>query len=346
MKLSVSEKYLIVVNAISVTVAFMTHFPEIVALTPMHGETVLFPDMGRMDVCAEILFTYLSLLLLYFLNEKLFHFTDVRMEAGWKRILCAFAVTWIVNGLLAKGFVFLHQRLGIPAIDSTLHHYLHPLRDFLISTIVTGSNYLMYQNRKSSMMQIENQQLRAENIENQYEALKSQLNPHMLFNSLNTLSALIRESPDKAQDYLQELSRVLRFTLQDTDTHLVRLEEEMSFVRSYIYLLKMRYEDNLVFDIGISPEALQKQVPPMSVQMLIENAVKHNEISRRKPLYVRLSADGTSLSVSNSVQRKLTGTGGTGIGLGNLSKRYLLMFQKDIEIREEDGRFTVKIPLI
>ena len=168
-----------------------------------------------------------------------------------EKLLLSFLVTWIASNLLGKGFVALHQHFDIPAIDALLHHYLHPLRDFLISVVVTGSCYLMYQNRKSNMVLLENQQLRTENIANQYETLKNQLNPHMLFNSLNTLSTLIRESSDKAQDYLRELSRVLRYTLQDNDSHSVTLAEEMDFVHAYLYLLKMRYEENLNFDIRI-----------------------------------------------------------------------------------------------
>ena len=102
----------------------------------------------------------------------------------------------------------------------------------------------MYQNRKSNIVLLENQQLRTENIANQYETLKNQLNPHMLFNSLNTLSTLIRESSDKAQDYLQELSRVLRYTLQDNDSHSVTLAEEMDFVHAYLYLLRCVMKDD------------------------------------------------------------------------------------------------------
>ena len=346
MKLSAFSKYLLIINAISIMVAFMTHFPEIIALSASPEDTPLFMGMRGIDVGNEVLFTYISLLLLYFIDEKLFHFNNVRAEISWRKLLCAFAVTWIASSLLGKGFVFFHQHFDIPAIDATLHHYLHPLRDFLIATVVTGSNYLMYQNRKSNRIQIENQQLRAESIENQYETLKSQLNPHMLFNSLNTLSALIRESPNKAQNYLQELSHVLRYTLQDNSSHTVTLEEEMRFVHSYIYLLKMRYEKNLIFDIDLHSVALYKRVPPMTVQILVENAVKHNEISNRKPLCIYIHSVDDTLTVSNLRQPKLTGGGSTKIGLDNLVKRYKLLSLRNIVIKEENNHFIVTIPLI
>lgn len=346
MKLSDNRKYLLAVNAFSVMVAFMTHFPEIIALSTTSGDTFPFPQMDWKDVVSEILFTYISLILLYLINELIFRFRSMRKDIGWKQIAGSFAVTWIISSLLGKGFVFLHHSMDIPAIDATLHHYLHPLRDFLISTVVTGSNYLMYQNRKSMQVQIENQQLRAEIIESQYEALKSQLNPHMLFNSLNTLSALIRESSGKAQDYLQEVSRVLRYTLQDNTSHSVTLKEELEFVRSYVYLLQMRYEDNLTFDIQVPPGVCGRKVPPMAVQMLVENAVKHNEISNRKPLCVSIRSNGTTLTVSNPYQPRLNMGTGTGIGLDNLQKRYRLLFQKDIQIQKDGQTFAVTIPLI
>lgn len=346
MKLFMPNKSILIVNAISVMVAFLIHLPEMIALSDMMPDEVIFPGMHWTDVFNEVFFTYLSLLLLFFLNERLFRFGDTQVNMGWKKLLLSFLVTWIASNLLGKGFVALHQHFDIPAIDALLHHYLHPLRDFLISVVVTGSCYLMYQNRKSNMVLLENQQLRTENIANQYETLKNQLNPHMLFNSLNTLSTLIRESSDKAQDYLQELSRVLRYTLQDNDSHSVTLAEEMDFVHAYLYLLKMRYEENLNFGIRISSDALQKKLPPMAVQMLVENAVKHNEISRRHPLTVAISTSGDWITVENRIQPKLTGNTGTRIGLDNLAKRYRLLFKQEIVVKEENSCFIVRLPLI
>ena len=180
--------------------------------------------------------------------------------------------------------------------------------------------------------------MRTENIINQYEALKSQLNPHMLFNSLNTLYLLIRESPDKARHYLEELSRVMRYTLQDNESHSVTLREEMEFVQSYMYLLQVRYEENLQFDIRIHPELMSR--------MLIENAVKHNEISNRRPLTVLVKAEGDTVEVSNPLQPKRGGTAGMGIGLANLAKRYQLLYKKEVSVQEENNRFTVILPLI
>lgn len=130
-------------------------------------------------------------------------------------------------------------------------------------------------------------------------------NPHMLFNSLNTLQSLVRESPEKAQNYIHELSRVLRYTLQENDTHTVTLREEMDFVEAYIFLMKMRYEDNLSFVIEVDAHWMDYCLPPLSIQTLVENAIKHNEISNRKPLTVEIKAVSTSDSTNVSLGKSL-----------------------------------------
>ncbi|MEG2573914.1 MAG: histidine kinase, partial [Bacteroides sp.] len=216
------------------------------------------------------------------------------------------------------------------------------------SILVTGTCYIIHLIRQRQLVLIENEQLRAENIQNQYQALKNQLNPHMLFNSLNTLLSLVRESPEKAQDYVQELSRVLRYTLQENEFQSVSLREEMNFVEAYIFLMKMRYEENLEFKIHIHENLYEYRLPPLSIQMLVENAIKHNEISNRKPLTISIETNDEKaiLSVSNLIQPKRTTSPGTGIGLINLSKRFRLLFKCDIFIAKENGRFCVQLPLI
>lgn len=344
--LSIHKKELLMQHIIAVIVAFLMHLPELIALSEPDMGNSLFPDIHWLNVSYEILFTYLSMWLLFVLNRKLFMLGGNVPNIGWRRVALSFVLTLVVCNLLGKGFVFLHQHFDVPAINATLHHYLHPLRDILIACIVTGTCYVEYQNQRSRRVLLENEQLRTENLINQYETLKSQLNPHMLFNSLNTLYSLIRESPQKAQQFLQELSRVMRYTLHDNLAHTVSLAEEMEFVHSYIYLLQMRYEDNLHFEVHIPQEALGRKIPPMAVQMLIENAVKHNEISNRHPLTIHIDAHNDLLCISNRLQPKLSGNSGTRIGLSNLSKRYRLLFERDITIEETATDFKVTLPLI
>lgn len=345
--LLLTDRYTLSIVIISLAVALLIHFPESVSLFDRFESHTLFPGMRLADVVSEVGFTFVSLLILFAVNTRLFHFNRSSVRIDWKKILLSFVLTWGLSNLLGQTFVYLHHTFNIPAIDAMVHHYLHPLRDFIMACLTTGSCYIIYLVRRQQQVIIENQQLQAENIRNQYEVLKNQLNPHMLFNSLNTLRSLVREDQERAQEYIQELSRVLRYTLQGNESQFVSLHEEMEVASAYIFLLKMRFEENLTFDICIDREFENYYLPPMSVQVLMENAVKHNEISNRHPLTIRIAthAEDNTLTVSNPLQPKLTASAGTGIGLANLAKRYQLLLKRDIQITE-DTDFTVRIPLI
>lgn len=341
------NKYILFIIIISLGVGLLIHFPELISLSDRWERDELFPGITPREVFFEIFFTFISLLLLFAVNTLIFKFNKPSTQVSWKKLLLSFVLTWILSNLSGQVFVYMHQHFNVPAIDAMVHHYLHPVRDFIITIIVTGSCYIIHLIRQHQQVLIENEQLHAENILNQYEALKSQLNPHMLFNSLNTLQSLIRETPDKAQNYLQELSKVLRYTLQGNESQSVPLKEEMNFVNAYLFLLKTRYEDNLRFDVHIDETFLTHQLPPMSVQMLVENAVKHNEISNRKPLTIHVYTEKNGwLCISNKIQPKLTKGNSTGIGLANLSKRFHLLFKQEIQIQSEQNNFSVRIPLI
>lgn len=334
------NKYILFKNAISLLVAFTTNLPELIA--PNNVKWTYVAD--------EILFTYISILILFIINEKIFRPNSSATNLSKIKILASFVVAWICNDILGQCFVFLNKYYGLPVLESTMHVYTHPIRDFIISSIVVTTGYLINQNLKSQKIMVENQQLKTENLKNQYETLKNQLNPHMLFNSLNTLYALVRENPDKAQDYISQLSKVMRYTLkQDSDIErsTISLQEELNFINSYIYLLKMRFEDNISFVFDIDNSLLMKKIPRMAIQLLVENAVKHNEISNRNPLHITIRTIGyETLEVANNLQPRRGATTSTGIGLNNLRKRYQLLFNKDIEIQEKENNiFSVKIPL-
>ena len=287
------DRYILFVVLISTAVAILIHFPELISLFDRFEGDQLFPDMQIGEVVSEVIFTLLSLLILFAFNTVLFKFNKPTIKISRKQVLLSFLSTLVLSTILAKGFVFLHHAFRLPAIESMVHHYLHPFRDFLISCVVTGGCYIIYLIRRQQQVIIENQQLQAENILSQYEVLKNQLNPHMLFNSLNTLQSLTRENQQKAQEYIRELSKVLRYTLQDNEK-LVTLHDEMQFAQAYTFLLKMRYENNLQFEFNINKSFESYLLPPMSLQVLIENAVKHNEISDRRPLTIYIYTDDES----------------------------------------------------
>lgn len=339
------DKYSLSILIISAVVAVLIHFPEVLSLSDSFERQELFPEMKPQDVLNEILFTFISLLLLFWINTRIFRFNTPLIRMTKSKMVLSFLLTWVASSLFGQLFVGLHHHFDIPAIDAMVHHYLHPLRDLIIACIVTGSNYIIHLVRKQQRIVVENEELRTESLRHQYESLKSQLNPHMLFNSLNTLQSLIRESPSKALDYTQELSRVLRYTLRDNDLQCVTLAEEMKSAEAYIFLMKMRYEENLIFKIDIDERMVGLQLPPMSVQLLIENAIKHNEISNRNPLTISIRTEGATLVVCNHIQAKRQASAGPGIGLDNLAKRYRLLWQKEIQISAENGMFCVRLPL-
>ena len=339
------DRYLLSTLIVSAVVAVLIHFPEVLSLSDRFEREELFAGMEPRDVFNEIFFTFISLLLLFWINMRIFRFNTpmIRMTQG--KMALSFFLTWGASSLFGQLFVWLHHQFDIPAIDAMVHHYLHPLRDFIMSSIVSGSNYIFHLIVRQQRIVVENEELRTESLRHQFESLKEQLNPHMLFNSLNTLQSLIRESPARALDYTQELSRVLRYTLQDNDRQSVTLDEEMQFAEAYIYLMKMRYEENLRFEVDIDESMKGMLLPPMSVQLLVENAIKHNEISNRNPLTITIRTEGRTLLVENRIQPKRQAPAGPGIGLDNLAKRYLLLWQKEIGITADRGLFCVRLPL-
>ncbi|MDR3184704.1 MAG: histidine kinase [Prevotellaceae bacterium] len=219
------------------------------------------------------------------------------------------------------------------------------VRDLFTASIVFFSSQIVYANVRRNLIAVENEALKAENEKTRYEALKQQVNPHFLFNSLNTLSAIIKTDPGKAQQYVQELSYIFRYTLQNEDV--ITLGEELKFTETYASLMQIRYGNSLHFDITINPDYYSCSIIPLSLQTLVENAIKHNIISYRQPLPVRIftEPDRPAITVLNLLQRRKTPEEGEGIGLANLAERYRLKWHQEITICRTTDTFSVTIPL-
>ena len=219
------------------------------------------------------------------------------------------------------------------------------LGDCSLMVIAVMVVYLMRAQYREKMADVENETLRAENLSSRYEALKTQMDPHFLFNSLNTLKSLIDIDSGKAEDFVHQLSSVLRYTLKNEEV--VTLAKELDCVRSYCQMMKIRYGDNLIFDHHIDHEKYDNYyVLPLSIQGLIENAIKHNVISSRQPLTVNvLTDDHNHLIVSNEIHPKIGETEGSGIGLANLSERYRIKWNENVEIFDDGKIFSVTLPL-
>ena len=190
-------------------------------------------------------------------------------------------------------------------------------------------------------------QLKRENLQSQLEGLKGQVNPHFLFNSLNSLSSLISDDPEKAEKFLDEMSKVYRYLLRTNEDGLTSLESEMQFINSYFHLLKTRYGDGLEMEIRINEKYNGYQLPPLTLQMLVENAVKHNMILKDSPLQILImTTNSGKLVVTNNLQRKDRMVASNKIGLTNIVKKYRLMKKEEISVRDDGKEFAVVVPLI
>ena len=214
---------------------------------------------------------------------------------------------------------------------------------FLIISIYEGTFF--YNKLNTSLL--EKEQLERENILSQLEGLKNQVNPHFLFNSLNTLSYIIPEDADRAVRFVQQLSKVYRYILEIRNEKLISLSEEFTFLEAYVFLLKERFGDNLQVHINIEKEHLTTQIVPLSLQILFENAIKHNIISTQQPLVIEVFIErDNKLIVKNNLQKKNQVMSTTKVGLQNIKNRYQFLSDKLVEIIVTTNAFIVSLPLL
>ena len=201
--------------------------------------------------------------------------------------------------------------------------------------------------RQQQTIVVENERLKNENLSTRYNMLVGQINPHFFFNSLNSLAMLVRDGDSKRSlEYIDQLSYTFRYLSQNgANSNFVTLREEMQFAEAYCYLFKIRYADKLSFDFNIEEEYLDYKLPPISLQPLIGNTVKHNTISSKQLFKVRIFTEAGYLVVANDKRPMLEPNPGTGIGLSNLNTRYQLLLNREIEIIDNDKEFVVRLPL-
>ena len=225
--------------------------------------------------------------------------------------------------------------------------YLVVLTKSLFMLVVTALySYIYTLMHERQTIVVENERLKTENLATRYNMLMGQINPHFFFNSLNSLAMLVREHDEKrALEYIDQLSYTFRYIIQNGQSELTSLRDEIEFARAYIYLFKIRYADKLFFDIDIDPEYESWQLPALSLQPLIGNAVKHNSITTKRPLRVSIRVVDGVLEIENPKQPKLDVEPSTGIGLDNLRSRWEIVVRQHIEIVEDESRFLVRLPL-
>lgn len=222
---------------------------------------------------------------------------------------------------------------------------LQYVKDLVILVVTFLFSMIIYLMKQNHVAVVGMQELDLERLQNRYTALKNQTDPHFLFNSLNTLMGLIGRDDEKAAEYVEELAAVFRHTMRDKVV--VRLSEELELVKSYLYLMCLRYYDGLKVEWGIEEDYLDYYVIPSGVQILVENAIKHNIASSKLPLTISIRTEEGRLVVENPLQlRERAASSSSGVGLDNLMEQYRLVFGKDIEIVSRGGTFRVSLPLI
>ena len=214
----------------------------------------------------------------------------------------------------------------------------------LVVTLLYARLYMLLKQRQK--MVVENERLKNENLSARYNMLMGQINPHFFFNSLNSLSMLVREKDnDRALEYIDQLSYTFRYIIQNGQSSVTTLRDEIAFAEAYAYLFKIRYEDKLFFEFDIADEYMNWTLPALSLQPLIGNAVKHNTITTKNPLRVVIRVVDGVLEVENQKRAKLDVEPSTGIGLQNLRSRWQIVAGRDIEVVESQERFMVRLPL-
>jgi sensor histidine kinase YesM len=320
-----------------------------------------------------ILYNYLAFGKEYFLSLPAFvittlttlllclviHFVLMHIGFFWRRQFPAinqsakrYALSVISYTITSAGIVGLYMWIynwyNIFGFQFTLSFFYAIMIITLVINVIIGSIYeFFYSMQKWKESIEEKEQFQKLQLQQELNILKSQVNPHFLFNSLNTLASLITGDPEQAEDFVQQMSKVYRYLLHNNEAELTSLETEIKFNRAYFHLLQTRYGQGISMYIEIPAKWNEWLIPPLTLQLLVENAVKHNAHSKQEPLHIQISAnEDEQLLVRNNLQRKNVMVDSGKVGLKNITNKYKVLKQPDIVIMEADGHFTVCLPLM
>lgn len=277
----------------------------------------------------------------WFIRFNLRRKSEDKLFAGIVFILVVAFLIFPFNSLMS--FFYDINAGGVIAIPEARKQYMLFLRGLVVSGLfyfIQHHKQIVLQ-KQESLLEIE--RLKQAQLEVSLNSLKEQLSPHFLFNTLNTLSTLTSEKSVK--DFINEMSNIYRHVLQHKQKDTITLAQELNFIHSYVYILKSRFEEAIHINIDIAEADLTRRIPSLTLQLLIENAVKHNVATSYKPLQINIYKDGEQLVVCNNLQPKNSLVYSTGTGLHNIRLRYQLLFNKEIIIEKNNGTFIVKLPL-
>lgn len=349
------SKAIAIISVMSIVyVLFFLMVPD--HIKDMHseiGNPLIFILMDLIALC-------LSAWLIIDFNDNFVNYLDAPIpweKKPFNRLILQVFGTSIVGFLLIIFFMSLNAVISVliypQLIDLVKEEEWNNLAErsfhfFIAISVIYHSIYIgthFYKRWANSLL--ESEKLKMENLHAQLHTLQSQVNPHFLFNSLNTLTSVIDEDRKEAIEYVQKISSFYRYLMQRQTNHLVLLNDELAFVDSYIYLQKKRFGDNFNVMISLDEEAKKKFIPTFVLQILLENTVKHNVVSSEKPLFVKIFIDiNGNLVVENNLQRKNFVEPSTEHGLQNIKNRYAILSKRNIQVVEAENVFRVILPLI
>ncbi|MGB5363070.1 MAG: 2TM domain-containing protein [Aureibaculum sp.] len=315
----------------------------------LSGNTILF------DQQALIMFGYYQMyaVALTLVNSYFFEYLNT---VKWQKYAKFRLSIGVVGGIVLTMFsIFILRMLQEMAIEGEnfdefyseeLQNGTFYLTSLLITVVASIFFHAVYFYQELQKRKVTEQKIIAGTASAQFDALKNQLDPHFLFNSLNVLTSLIDENPEAAQQFTTSLSKVYRYVLEQKNKELVTVDEELQFARTYVNLLKMRFEDSIVFEIPEKSENPEAKVVPLSLQLLLENAVKHNVVNASKPLYIKIYEKEGNLVVENNLQSKEVIKRSSGVGLTNIKQRYALLTNRKVLIQKTSASFIVEIPML
>ncbi len=311
-----------------------------------------FHFTGLNDFLVDFAFYQLYAFALGYANMFFF---DMMEKHRWKKrdvikriivgIIGSTTITLVVLFLLRLGTAVFYRGYTVEKFLETDSWQGYVFGLWITLSIVSVFHIIFFYNRYQKH-KLKEQKVIAGAANATFDALKNQLDPHFLFNSLNVLTSLIEENPKNAQKFTTSLSKVYRYVLEQKNKDLITVDEELDFARTYMSLLKMRFEDSIVFEIPDQAQNPESKVVPLSLQLLLENAVKHNMVTTSKPLHIRIYEQNGMLVVENNLQPKQIVKKSSGVGLENIKQRYNLLSNKKVSINQQANRFAVAIPML
>jgi two-component system LytT family sensor kinase len=317
----------------SITLGLLSSIPQLAAHEFILSEAVV---NAALTATFALLMWYFNIFMLWRKPAK------VRKQSiSYSKLLSS-----LLFGLIVMFGLAWAQQLILSHINFGSTMLMVEVRGILINLVFYMFINLLQQNYENQHVSMELERIKSDNLAAQYEMLKQQINPHFLFNSLNTLKAMVESCEPEAVDFIIKLSNFYRFTLESRKLDLIHVHEEMEIVNAYLFLQKARFEAGLIFTNKLSERSLKTLVPPFTLQLLVENCIKHNVVSLQRPLHINMYEDGEFIVVENQIQLKTGDNGSLGVGLKNIDMRYGHLLEKHVEVADDQKTFKVKLPLI